>query len=85
MFERGQEGPCVLRLVSVSRILLGGHFLSDTVFAGVFTFLFIWLLYLVICRWKPTRLRDDTIETALESFSAHVRLIVTKFGGQRSD
>jgi lipid A 4'-phosphatase len=56
-------------VISTSRIMAGGHFLSDTIFAGVFTFLIIWLLYAMIYRWKSTRLDDGAIETALESFS----------------
>lgn len=60
-------------IISTSRIMAGGHFLSDTIFAGVFTFLVIWLLHAVIYRWKVTQLDDNAIETALESFSAYCR------------
>ena len=48
--------------------MAGGHFPSDTIFAGVFTFLIIWLAYALIYRWR-TRLDDKTIETALERVS----------------
>ncbi len=33
------------------RIMAGGHFFSDVVFAGIFTFLVIWFLYALIFRW----------------------------------
>jgi len=48
------------------RVLAGGHFVSDVVFAGVFTFLVIWLVYALIYRWPRTRLSDENVERALE-------------------
>jgi membrane-associated PAP2 superfamily phosphatase len=48
------------------RIAMGGHFFSDTVFAGIFTFLVIWLAYAAIYRWPRTRLSDQKLETAIE-------------------
>ncbi len=57
-------------IISMERILMGGHFLSDTIFAGVFTFLIIWLLYAIIYRWRHKRNDDKAIEDALERFSA---------------
>jgi membrane-associated PAP2 superfamily phosphatase len=70
-------------IVSWARMMTGGHFLSDTIFAGVLTFLVIWLLYALIFRWQRTRLDDGAIETALErlSISWHAAL---KSLGQRS-
>jgi lipid A 4'-phosphatase len=62
-------------IISLSRIVVGGHFLSDVVFAGVFTFLIVWVLYAIIYRWKPTRLDDNKIEKALERFSAYIGII----------
>src|SRR5215469_1626959 len=40
------------------RMMAGAHFPSDTIFAGVFTFLLIWLAYALIYRWPATRLDD---------------------------
>jgi lipid A 4'-phosphatase len=57
-------------IMSLSRIVMDGHFLSDTIFAGVFTFLVIWFLYAAIYRWKRTLLDDDMIEKAIERCSA---------------
>ena len=48
------------------RVMAGGHFVSDVVFAGVFTFLIIWLVYALIYRWPRTRLSDERIEHAIE-------------------
>jgi len=48
------------------RIMAGGHFVSDTVFAGVFTFLIIWIGHGLIYRWPRTRLTDEGVERAIE-------------------
>ena len=71
-------------IISISRIVMGGHFLSDTIFAGVLTFLTIWLLYALLYRWKSTKLDDDTMEKALERLSAYCGTIysrMTRRGG----
>jgi lipid A 4'-phosphatase len=72
-------------VVSLSRIVVGGHFLSDAIFAGVFTFLIVWLLYAIIYRWKPTKLDDATIEKALERVSAYCGTIFSRLGRRRLD
>lgn len=51
------------------RMMAGAHFASDVIFAGVFTFLIIWLCYALIYRWPRTRLEDGDIEGALERFT----------------
>jgi lipid A 4'-phosphatase len=48
------------------RVMAGAHFVSDVIFAGVFTFLIIWLVHGLIYRWPRTRLSDKTIEGAVE-------------------
>jgi lipid A 4'-phosphatase len=48
------------------RVMAGGHFVSDVVFAGVFTFLTIWLAYALIYRWPRTRITDAAVESAIE-------------------
>jgi membrane-associated phospholipid phosphatase len=48
------------------RMLFGGHFFTDAVFAGVFTFLIIWLVFNLLYRWQATRLSDAAIEQAIE-------------------
>lgn len=48
------------------RMMAGAHFPSDVIFAGLFTFLIIWITYAVIYRWPRTRLSDQDVERALE-------------------
>lgn len=55
------------------RVMAGAHFVSDTVFAGVFTFLIVWVVYALIYRWKRTALSDEAIEGALERFGLKCR------------
>lgn len=51
--------------VSVLRIAAGGHFFTDVVFAGVITYLVIWVMHGLIFRWRATRLNSDTVERLL--------------------
>ena len=51
-------------LMAVLRVMAGAHFPSDVIFAGVFTFLIIWVVYALIYRWPRTRLSDDGVERA---------------------
>jgi lipid A 4'-phosphatase len=65
------------------RVMQGGHFISDTIFAGVFTFLIIWLVYGLIYRWPRTRLSDAAIERAIERFALPIHdFIIGLFGGR---
>jgi lipid A 4'-phosphatase len=52
--------------VGFLRLWGGGHFFSDVVFAGVFTFLVIWLAHGLLYRWRPTRITDPAVERAIE-------------------
>ena len=52
--------------IGLLRMAGGGHFLSDTVFAGVFTFFIIWLVHGLIYRWRATRLTDAQVEGVIE-------------------
>lgn len=47
------------------RMAFGGHFFTDVAFAGIATFLIIWLAHGFIYRWRATRLSDEQIEAAL--------------------
>jgi len=64
--------------MAVLRIVAGAHFLTDTVFAGVFTFLIIWIVHGLIYRWPRTRLSDEAIERVLERFSTSIAEIFSK-------
>ena len=60
------------------RMLAGAHFFSDVVFAGVFTYLIIWIVHGLIYRWPPTRLTDDDVERGLERISASIAGFLSK-------
>lgn len=55
--------------VGILRIGGGGHFFSDVMFAGVFVYLEIWLIYSLIYRWPATALSEDAIEAFLVRLS----------------
>jgi membrane-associated PAP2 superfamily phosphatase len=50
--------------MAAMRVMAGAHFVSDALFAAVFTFLIIWGMHGLIYRWPRTRLSDEMIETA---------------------
>ena len=54
------------------RMMAGGHFFSDVVFAGVFTFLIIWIAHGLIYRGPRPRLSDEAVEYVLERISAAI-------------
>src|SRR5262249_62005879 len=58
--------------VSALRIAFGGHFFTDTVFAGVLMFLIVWVVHGLIYRWRPTRLSDAGVERALECVTGRI-------------
>lgn len=41
--------------VGLMRMIVGGHFLSDVLFAGIFTALIVWLLHGWLFRWREAR------------------------------
>jgi lipid A 4'-phosphatase len=51
--------------IGLLRIAGGGHFFSDVVFAGVFTFLLIWATYGVLFRSRGSPVTDAAIERFL--------------------
>src|SRR5665213_3160760 len=59
--------------MSVLRVMAGGHFITDTIFAGVFTYLIIWIVHGLIYRWPATRLKDGAIEGAIERIALRFR------------
>lgn len=71
--------------MAVFRMMAGGHFPSDVIFAGVFTFLIIWLVYALIYRWPRTRLSDDAVDRALERIAMPgYRMIKGLLGGKKN-
>ena len=71
--------------MAVFRVMAGGHFPSDVIFAGVFTFLIIWLAYALIYRWPRTRLSEDAVEGALERFSYACKSALAWLGHRTAD
>ena len=66
------------------RMMAGAHFPSDVVFAGIFTFLIVWITYAVVYRWRRTRFSDEDVERALERVAMPgYDLIAGLFGGSR--
>ena len=69
--------------MAVIRMMAGAHFPSDVIFAGVFTFLVVWILYAVIYRWPHMRLTDDAIERSLERIAMPGYNFVVRCIGKR--
>lgn len=69
--------------MAVLRVMAGGHFPSDVIFAGVFTFLIVWLAYAFIYRWPRTRLSDDGVERALERTTLPIYNSIAALLGQK--
>lgn len=60
------------------RVAGGGHFVSDVVFSGVFTFLLIWLVHGLLYRWRATRISDAAVEEALEAAAMPVHRLAAR-------
>jgi membrane-associated phospholipid phosphatase len=48
------------------RLLAGGHFLSDVIFAAIFTCLVIWAVHGFLFRWPATRMDESALNRRLE-------------------
>ncbi len=69
--------------MAVIRMMAGAHFASDVIFAGVFTFLIIWIVHGLIYRWPRTRLSDEAIERDIEAVgNTRYRLMKRMSGGK---
>ncbi len=55
------------------RVVMGAHFFTDVIFAGVLMFLVVWLLHGLIYRWPRTRLSEADIERRLEGIARNLR------------
>ena len=53
-------------------VIVGGHFASDVVFAGVFTALLVWAVHGLIYRWS-TRVDEQEAERRIDAFAARLR------------
>jgi lipid A 4'-phosphatase len=54
--------------VGALRIVAGGHFTSDVIFAGVLTALVVWCLHGLIYRWPVTRISEGQAEQRIDVF-----------------
>jgi lipid A 4'-phosphatase len=48
------------------RLLAGGHFLSDVIFAAIFTGLVVWAVHGFLFRWSATRMEEGALNATLE-------------------
>jgi membrane-associated PAP2 superfamily phosphatase len=70
------------------RLLAGGHFLSDVIFAAIFTSLVIWAVHGFLFRWPATRLEDSALNGRLEKLGRGAARIYAAWmpsRGARSD
>lgn len=65
------------------RMLAGGHFLSDVIFAGIFTGLVIWTVYGFLFRWPATRVEERALNAVLEKLGRGVMRVFTAFTQSR--
>lgn len=52
-------------LMASLRVVFGGHFFTDVVFAAALSAMLVWTLHGWLYRWRPLKLSDDRIEEAL--------------------
>ena len=71
--------------VGLLRMWGGGHFFSDVVFAGVFTFLVIWLVHGLLYRWRRTRTSDAAVDGMLERMIMSQRAALMRIRSGRRD
>ncbi len=71
-------------VMAAFRVMAGGHFVSDVAFAGVFTFLVIWLMHGLIYRWPRTRLTDAAVEAAIKRIAMPGYLALCSLFGRKN-
>jgi len=65
------------------RMLTGGHFLSDVIFAAIFTGLVIWTVHGFVFRWPATRLEEDALNARLGKLGRNVTRIFVPLAQSR--
>jgi membrane-associated PAP2 superfamily phosphatase len=52
--------------IGLMRMAFGAHFFTDVAFAGIITFMIVWLVHGLIYRWPASRISDEAVERAIE-------------------
>jgi lipid A 4'-phosphatase len=52
--------------IGLLRMAAGAHFFTDVAFAGLITFMIIWLVHGFIYRWPASRFSDQAVERVIE-------------------
>ncbi len=73
-------------VIGLLRIIGGGHFFTDVVFAGVFMYLVIWAVHGLMFRWRATRIDDGAVERPLAQIGSAIRSGLSRLigGGDKS-
>ena len=66
------------------RLLAGGHFLSDVIFAAIFTGLVIWTVHGFLFRWRATRVEECALNAVLEKFGRAIVRWIAGFTPSRT-
>jgi membrane-associated PAP2 superfamily phosphatase len=66
--------------IGLLRMAFGAHFFTDVVFAGVLTFIVIWIVHGLLYRWPTTRLPDTAVERVLARIGTRIRGLFTSSG-----
>jgi len=54
------------------RMLAGGHFLSDVIFAAIFTGLVIWTVHGILFRWSATQVSEGALDALFEKLGRFI-------------
>jgi lipid A 4'-phosphatase len=68
--------------IGVLRMAFGAHFFTDVAFAGIITFMIIWLVHGFVYRWPASRMSDQAIERGLERIAPAT--LLSRNGWRRS-
>ena len=60
-------------------VAVGGHFMTDVIFAGVFMALIVWLLHGCMYRWTRTRLSEEAVARMIENFGLAIRAKIVRY------
>jgi len=68
--------------IGALRIGAGAHFFTDVVFAGVLTYLVVWVVHGCIYRWRATRISEDAIERWLTGAGEGLAALARRLAGR---